>query len=112
MVTFALRNLTSLNQLFIPSHKDVAYWRLNSTQPTYLLKWNRQFLTDFMLVRPILTSNDSSITVLTFQKNTNIHKYAVTHSATHGPAQLRSTPLMSQSSPGNSSGLGKKIQSM
>lgn len=32
----------------------------------------------------------------------------MTHSVTHGPAQLRSTPLMSQSSPGNSSGLGEE----
>lgn len=32
---------------------------------------------------------------------------AVTHSVTRGPARLRSTPLKSQSSPGNSSGLGK-----
>lgn len=33
---------------------------------------------------------------------------AITHSVTRGPAQLRSTPLKSQSSPGNSSGLDKK----
>lgn len=32
----------------------------------------------------------------------------MTHSATRGPALRRSTPLKSQSSPGNSSGLKKK----
>jgi len=33
---------------------------------------------------------------------------AMTHSATRGPTRLRSTPLKSRSSPGNSSGLGKR----
>lgn len=33
---------------------------------------------------------------------------AVTYSVTHGPARLRSTPLKSQSSPGNSSVLGER----
>lgn len=39
-----------------------------ATEPTHLLKWSRQFLTDFLSVQPIRTSNGISIIVLTSQK--------------------------------------------
>lgn len=86
-----IRNLMSPDQLLITSTKDVPYWHLNS----HLLKCSRQFLTDFILVRLILSSICISIIVLTSQKKSKKYVYKQKKGDTMLRLTLRHTDQLS-----------------